>query len=90
MKILLAAFAVIGNIATSASAQSFSASPYGTCGVLPFAYQPSDPQRGQAAVDRSGLSAYAAGPGAALISGFNDPALTGGGSAGYNELLQTF
>jgi len=90
MKIFLAALAVIGSIVTSASAQSFSASPNGTGNVLPFAYQPSAPQRGQAAVDRSGLNAYAAGPGAALTGGSDDPALTGGGGIGYNELLRTF
>ena len=90
MKIFLAALAVIGSIVTSASAQSFTASPYGAGKVLPFAYQPSAPQRGQADVDRSGLNAYAAGPGVALTDGSNDPALTGGGSVGYNELLRTF
>ena len=90
MKILLAALAVIGSIATPASAQSFSASRYGTGNVLPFAYQPSASQRGQVAVGRSGLNAYAAGPGAALTGGSNDPALTGGGSVGYNQLLRTF
>jgi hypothetical protein len=89
MKYLLAVLAVIGSIATPASAQSFSARPYGTGHVLPFAYQSSAPQRGLAAVDRSALNAYAARPGAALTGGSDDPALTGGGSVGYNELLRT-
>lgn len=90
MKKLLATIAFVGCIATPAFAQSFSASPYGTGNVLPFAYQPPTPQRGQAAIDRSGLSAYAAAPGAALTGGPSDPAVTGGGSAGYNEMLRNF
>ena len=42
------------------------------------------------AARQNGLRAFASVPGAAPNSGSNDPAFTGGGSAGYNQMLQQY
>lgn len=90
MKKFLGTLAVLVALATPASAQSFSASPFGTGNVLPFAYQPTAPQRDKIAVDRSGLNAYAAVPGFGRRQNSNATTATGGGSLGYNEMLKIF
>jgi hypothetical protein len=87
---LLAVTAIIGCIAMPAFAQSFSASPYGTDIVLPFAYQPTAPQNRQMAIEQRGLNAYAAVPRIGRADSSDDPTATGGGSIGYNELLHTY
>lgn len=88
--------AVAAVIATPAFAQSFDPE-VGSGNVLPFGHAPQVAQTGKIAdrqnsrgtmtARRSGLSAFAMVPGTA--SGFNssDPAVTGGGSLGYNQLL---
>lgn len=45
------------------------------------------PRGGRVLVDRSGLNAYAMVPGAQPGS-IDDPALTGGGSSGYNDSVR--
>jgi hypothetical protein len=88
--------AVTAVIATPAFAQSFDPD-VGTGNVLPFAYTPTAPQSGKVAVHQashskmanrqSGLHAFAMVPGTSSVSNPNDPALTGGGSLGYNQML---
>ena len=88
--------AVTAVIATPAFAQSFDPDN-GTGNVLPFSYAPIAPQSGTVAVReanhgkiaarQSGLHAFAMVPSASLGSNPNDPALTGGGSLGYNQML---
>jgi hypothetical protein len=87
--------AVTAAIATPAFAQSFDPEA-GTGNVLSFS-TPSVVQNGKVAAHqtsqgktaarRSGLHAFAMVPGATQGSNANDPALTGGGSAGYNQML---
>jgi hypothetical protein len=83
-------------IATPAFAQSFDPE-VGSGNVAPFSYAPTVVQnnkvaahqsgRGKIAAHRSGLHAFAMVPGAAPVADPNNPALTGGGSAGYNQML---
>lgn len=90
--------AVTTAIATPAFAQSFDPDN-GTGNVLSFS-TPSVVQnakvaahptsQGKIAARRSGLHAFAMVPGATTGSNASDPALAGGGSAGYNKLLETF
>jgi hypothetical protein len=87
--------AVTAAIATPAFAQSFDPEA-GTGNVLSFS-TPSVVQSGKVAAHqtsqgkiaarRSGLHAFAMVPGAAAGSNSNNPALTGGGSTGYNQML---
>ena len=42
------------------------------------------------AARQNGLRAFARVPGTSSNSGSNDPAFTGGGSAGYNQMLQQY
>jgi hypothetical protein len=88
--------AVTAAIATPAFAQSFDPEA-GTGNALPFAYTPIAPQSGKFAVQQanhgkmtarqSGLHAFAMVPGTSSRGNSNDPALTGGGSSGYNQML---
>jgi hypothetical protein len=88
--------AVTAVIATPAFAQSFDPEA-GTGNVLPFSFTPDAPQSGKAAIRQashgkmanrqSGLHAFAMVPGTSSVSNPNDPALTGGGSLGYNQML---
>jgi hypothetical protein len=88
--------AVTAVIATPALAQSFDPE-VGSGNVAPFSYAPTVAQnnqaaahqtsRGKIATRRSGLHAFAMVPGAASGTDSNNPALTGGGSAGYNQML---
>ena len=95
---LLAAIAAAG-IASPALAQSFDPEA-GSGNVAGFGYSPTPaqadeyavPQTSQAktAARQKGLRAFARVPGASSNSGSNDPAFTGGGSAGYNQMLQQY
>src|SRR5579863_8273481 len=98
---LIAAIAAAG-IASPALAQSFDPE-VGSGNVLGFSYAPSPAQNVEFAVRQSshaktagrqtrqnGLHAFASVPGTFLNSSSNNPAFTGGGSAGYNELLKQF
>jgi hypothetical protein len=87
-----AAVAVLG-IASPAAAQGFDAD-WGTGNVMATYYDHDGtlhmgtaPQQKEVAAPRNGLNAFARIPGAA--SGSDSPALTGGGSVGYNENLRT-
>jgi hypothetical protein len=91
---LIAAVAVV--IAMPAFAQSFDPEA-GSGNVAPFSYAPTVVQSAKVAANqtghakivarRSGSHAFAMVPGAASGTDSNNPALTGGGSAGYNEML---
>jgi hypothetical protein len=95
---LIAAIAAAG-IASPALAQSFDPEA-GSGNVATFSYAPiptpSDAlfarqgRRGKIAARRNGLHAFAMVPRGAADGNANDPALTGGGSAGYNEMLLRF
>jgi hypothetical protein len=95
---LIAAIAAAG-IASPALAQSFDPEA-GSGNVTPFSYAQIATQNETAAVRQqsqgkiaarlNGLHAFAMVPRAAAGGNANDPALTGGGSAGYNEMLQRF
>ena len=91
MKNLLATLAVLGAafgaVTGPASAQSFCACD-GTGNVLPFSHKTDIAANGKTALNTSASRAYASeGRG---ISGPNSPEATGGGSAGYNEMLLNF
>lgn len=85
--------------ALPASAQSFDPEA-GTGNVLPFSYAPAAPQNGQFAARQSGhdriaarlngLHAFAMVPGVRSDRDSSDPALTGGGSLGYNQNLLNY
>jgi hypothetical protein len=95
---LIAAIAAAG-IASPASAQSFDPEA-GSGNVQSFSYASSPAQNNQIAARQTsharvagrqnGLHAFARVPGGAAGGDSNDPALTGGGSAGYNQMLQQF
>jgi hypothetical protein len=86
MKKFLTTLAALTVIATPAFAQSFDPDN-GTGNVLPFSYAPTAPQNKKIVVRRSGLNAFAKVPHTPSVSNLNDPALLGGGSLGYNEML---
>jgi opacity protein-like surface antigen len=93
---LIAAIAAVG-IASPALAQSLNPEA-GSGNVAGFSYGPTPaqndeyivPQNSQTAARQNGLHAFASVPGASSNSGSNDPAFTGGGSAGYNQMLQQY
>ena len=95
---LIAAIAAAG-IASPAWAQSFDPEA-GSGNVVPFSYAPIAAQsttaavrqknQGKVVVRANGLHAFAMVPRGAAESNADDPALTGGGSAGYNQMLQRF
>ena len=95
---LIAAIAAVG-IASPALAQSFDPEA-GSGNVAGFGYAPTPVQNDEYAVPQSsraktaarqnGLRAFARIPGISSNSGSNDPAFTGGGSAGYNQMLQQY
>jgi hypothetical protein len=96
MKKFLTTVAVLTVFATPAFAQSFDRT-VGTGNVLPFSYQPTDPQPAashheKSAVAQSGLHSFAMVPGVGAGSAFssNSPDATGGGSIGYNENLRNY
>jgi hypothetical protein len=99
---LVAALAVT-SFASPVFAQSYDPS-YGTGNVLPFAYGAgaikqrsvavppagltAGPQRQTAG--RSGYNSFASVPSGNSASNSNSPQVTGGGSAGYNTMLETY
>jgi ABC-type sugar transport system substrate-binding protein len=95
---LIAAIAAAG-IASPALAQSLNPEAGGG-NVAGFSYGPTPsqndeyvvPQSSQAktAARQNGLHAFASVRGTSSNSGSNDPAFTGGGSAGYNQMLQQY
>ena len=98
-KLALIAAIVGAGIAAPASAQSFDPEA-GSGNVLSFSYGPTPARNDQVAVRQTshakvagrqdGLHAFARAPGGVAGGDSNDPALTGGGSAGYNQMLQQF
>jgi|SRR5579862_1007486 len=95
---LIAAIAAAG-IASPALAQSFDPE-VGSGNVVGFSYAPRSAQNdgfavrqsshANTAVRQNGLHAFASVPGTFSNSSSNDPALTGGGSAGYNQMLEQY
>jgi len=95
---LIAAIAAAG-IASPALAQSLNPEA-GSGNVAGFSYGPTPSQNDEYVVPQSshaktaarqnGLHAFASVPGTSSNSGSNDPAFTGGGSAGYNQMLQQY
>jgi hypothetical protein len=94
---VIATVAAVG-IASPALAQSFDPEA-GSGNVVPFSYAPIAAQNDSVAVRQSshanvarhnGLHAFARIPGGSADGNANDPTLTGGGSAGYNQMLQQF
>jgi ABC-type sugar transport system substrate-binding protein len=95
---LIIAIAAAG-IASPALAQSFDPEA-GSGNVAGFGYAPTPAQNDEYAVPQTshaktaarqhGLHAFASVPGTSSNSGSNDPAFTGGGSAGYNQMLQQY
>jgi ABC-type sugar transport system substrate-binding protein len=95
---LIAAIAAAG-IASPALAQSFDPEA-GSGNVMGFSYAPTPAQNDEFAARQSshaktaarqnGLHAFARVPGTSSNSGSTDPASTGGGSAGYNQMLQQY
>ena len=95
---LIAALAAAG-IASPALAQSFDPEA-GSGNVAGVSYAPTPAQndeyvvpqssRAKTAARQNGLHAFASVPGASSNSGSYDPASTGGGSAGYNQMLQQY
>ena len=96
-RIALIAAIVAAGIASPALAQSFDPEA-GSGNVAGFSYAPAPndefavPQSSHAktAARQNGLHAFASVPGTSSNSGSNDPAFTGGGSAGYNQMLQQY
>lgn len=95
---LIAAIAAAG-IASPALAQSFD-SDAGSGNVAGFSYAPNPAQNdkfaapqsshAKTAVRQNGLHAFARVPGTSPNSSSNQPAFTGGGSAGYDQMLQRY
>jgi hypothetical protein len=95
---LIAAIAAAG-IASPALAQSVNPEA-GSGNVAGFGYAATPAQADEYAVPQSshaksaarqnGLHAFASVPGISSNSDSNDPAFTGGGSAGYNQMLQQY
>jgi hypothetical protein len=94
----LVVIAAVTAVATTAPAFAQSFDPdAGTGNVVQFSYAPIAPQNDQAAVRQgrhgrnaareNGLNAFAMVPGGRSGRDANDPALTGGGSLGYNQNL---
>jgi hypothetical protein len=86
MKKFLTTLAVLTVVATPAFAQSFDPDN-GTGNVLSFSSAPTTPHNNKLVVRRSGLNAFAKVPRSPSVSNSDDPALVGGGSFGYNEML---
>jgi hypothetical protein len=86
MKKFLAALTVLTVMATPAFAQSFDPAA-GTGNVRSFNDRPIALQNDNIAVRRGGLYDYVTVPQTRSASNQNDPAATGGGSVGYNEML---
>jgi hypothetical protein len=96
----LAMIAAVAAVITSpVFAQSFDPES-GTGNVLPFSYAAADIQNSKVAVRQgshskmtareSGLHAFAMVPGGSSSTDPNNPALTGGGSLGYNQNIYNY
>jgi hypothetical protein len=86
--------AALGLLSASPALAAAFDNDYGTGNELPSYYDSQGglhmgyaPAQSQVAVHRSGLNAFASIGGAGFAS--DAPSLTGGGSVGYNEMLQT-
>jgi hypothetical protein len=89
MKKLIAIVAIAASVMTTpALAQSFD-KDFGTGNVQSFSYSADgSKQTGKVASRQSGLDAYAMVPGTSWsATDSNSPAVTGGGSEGYNQEL---
>jgi hypothetical protein len=97
----LALIATVAAAATAAPAFAQSFDPEaGTGNIVQFSYAPTAPQHDRIAVRQgrrseniarqSGMHAFAMVPGARSGSDSDDPALTGGGSLGYNQNLLNY
>lgn len=71
-------------MASPGYAQSFDPDT-GTGNATPFSYGTIVPHRGKVVVRPNGINAFAMDPRAPVTHDSNDPALTGGGSVGYNS-----
>jgi len=92
MEKFLAALAVLTTIATPTFAQSFCTCD-GTGNVMKFTDNPITFQNmvsAPPAKGRTGLHSFAMVPSAAAPSSSNDPAIIGGGSRGYNQMLRNY
>jgi hypothetical protein len=90
MKKLIMIVALTASVmATPAFAQSFDPDA-GTGNVLSFSYEQTAQQNTKIASRQSGLDAYAMVPGTSSAVDSNSPAVTGGGSEGYNQMVQTY
>lgn len=98
-RMALIATITAAGIASPALAQSFDPEA-GSGNVAGFGYAPSPAQNDEFAVlqgshaktaaRQNGLRAFARVPGASSGSSSNNPAFTGGGSAGYDQMLQRY
>ena len=91
MKKLIAIVAITASVmATPAFAQSFDPDA-GTGNVLSFSSESTAQQNNKIAGRQSGLDAFAMVPGtSSAATDSNSPAVTGGGSEGYNQLVETY
>lgn len=92
MKNLLITLAALSLTASTASAQSFCTCD-GTGNVLKFPNNPITYQNQAPAISAvrpSGSQAFAMAPGREPAVNSNDPAVTGGGTLGYNEMLRNY
>jgi hypothetical protein len=92
MEKFLTALAVLATIATPTFAQSFCTCD-GTGNVTKFTDNPitfRNMASAPPANGRTGLHSFAMILSAAAPSGSNDPAIIGGGSRGYNQMLRNY
>jgi hypothetical protein len=90
MKKLITIVALTASVmATPAFAQSFDPDA-GTGNVLSFSQGQTGQQNDKIAGRQSGLDAFAMVPGTSSATDSNSPAATGGGSEGYNQLVETY
>lgn len=93
MKTFLIILATLSLTASTASAQSFCTCD-GTGNVLKFTRNPITYQNQApsipAAVRPSGSDAFAMATGRGTTVDSNDPAVSGGGTRGYNEMLRNY
>jgi hypothetical protein len=89
VKKILTTLAVLTAVATPAFAQSFDPDS-GTGNVLPFSSTSTATHHEKSVVNQSAMHAFAAVPGFGSIGSPDAPQATGGGSAGYNEMLRNY
>jgi precorrin-6B methylase 2 len=82
---------LIAIVAITASVMATPAFAPGTGNVLSFSSQSTAQQHNKIAGRQSGLDAFAMVRGASsAATDSNSPAVTGGGSEGYNQLVETY